>query len=48
MGLSHSTARLDHRIGRKHRSTLDLRSMMLPVDPDTSTAYHSMQSEETG
>ena len=50
MGLSHSQALvLDHRIGGSLAPTLDLRSMMLPVDPDTrpepNTPY---QSEETG
>lgn len=50
MGLSHSKALvLDHRIGGSIAPTLDLRSMMPPVDPDTSaepgTPY---QSEETG
>jgi len=50
MGLSHSKALvLDHRIGGSIAPTLDLRSMMLPVDPDTSTEPTTPhQSEKTG
>jgi len=49
-GLSHSKAFvLDHRIGGGVAPTLDLRSMMLPVDPGTSAKPHTpYQSEETG
>ena len=50
MGLSHSKALiLDHRIGGSIAPTLDLRSMMLPIDPDTSAEPNTpYQSEETG
>ncbi|MBM7046508.1 protease modulator HflK [Rhizobium lusitanum] len=50
MGLSHSKALvLDHRIGGSVAPTLDLRSMMLPVDPDTNAEPNTpYQSEETG
>ncbi|CAN7559894.1 protease modulator HflK [Rhizobium rhizogenes] len=50
MGLSHSKALvLDHRIGGSIAPTLDLRGMMLPVDPDTSAEPSTpYQSEETG
>ncbi len=49
MGLSHSKALiLDHRIGGNIAPTLDLRSMMLPFDPDTSAEPNApYQSEET-
>ncbi|NTJ63116.1 protease modulator HflK [Agrobacterium rhizogenes] len=50
MGLSHSKALvLDHRLGGSIAPTLDLRSMMSPVDPDTSAEPNTpYQSEETG
>lgn len=50
MGLSHSKALvLDHRIGGSIAPTLDLRSMTVPVDPDTSAEPSTPhQSEETG
>ncbi|NEI74362.1 protease modulator HflK [Rhizobium lusitanum] len=50
MGLSHSKALvLDHRIGGSIAPTLDLRSMMPLVDPDTSAKPNTpYQSEETG
>jgi regulator of protease activity HflC (stomatin/prohibitin superfamily) len=50
MGLSHSKALvLDHRIGESIAPTLDLRSMMSRVDPDTSAEPGvPYQSEETG
>ncbi|MDK4743686.1 protease modulator HflK [Rhizobium sp. CNPSo 3464] len=49
-GLSHSKALvLDHRIGGNIAPTLDLRSMTLPTDPDTSAEPNTpYQSEETG
>jgi regulator of protease activity HflC (stomatin/prohibitin superfamily) len=50
MGLSHSKALvIDHRIGGSITPTLDLRSMMLPVDPNTNAEPNTpYQSEETG
>ena len=50
MGLSHSRALvLDHRIGGNIAPTLDLRSVMPPVDPDTSAEPSTpYKSEETG
>ncbi|NTJ66279.1 protease modulator HflK [Agrobacterium rhizogenes] len=50
MGLSHSKALvLDHRIGGNIAPTLDLRSVMPPVDPDTSAEPSTpYKSEETG
>jgi regulator of protease activity HflC (stomatin/prohibitin superfamily)/uncharacterized membrane protein len=50
MGLSHSKALvIDHRIGGSITPTLDLRSMMLPVDPKTNAEPNTpYQSEETG
>jgi len=50
MGLSHSKALiLDHRIGGSIAPTFDLRSLMLPVDPDTrAEPYVPYPSEETG
>lgn len=50
MGLSHSKALvLDHRIGGSIAPTLDLRSMTMPADPDTSAEPSTpYQSEETG